>query len=272
MKLDIGGGHNPKEGFQSIDIIKEADFTVNLEREKIPLPDESVEEIFTQHTFEHIGNLIHVMNECWRVLQWNGRMEIIVPHMDCVLAWQDPTHKRFFNTESMKFFEGYYTNKYKLDYGIQCAFKKIKCEKRIVKEKTDSENLEEKTYFIEIKWILEKNKEYYEENKPFNLISEEKCPKVKTGLEEINQDISDEMNTSFRLFKKKNKDYNNSYFAEDFAKTVYFSNFTRKYKRLEQFYVNAQEFEVEDETVYDTLRDLAIYSLMEIVRLKREKR
>lgn len=269
MKIDIGGGHNPKAGFKSVDLIKDADYVCNIEKEKLPFEDESVEEIYSHHTFEHISNIIHLMNECWRVLKWNGRLEIIVPHIDCVLAWQDPTHKRYYNTESMKFFEGTYINKYKLDYGINCAFKKIICQKKIIKEKTDTDNLEDKTYFTEIHWILEKNKDYYEKNKPFNI--KEKIPEEEITLEFINKEMQKEIDLSFNLFKKKNSDYNNTYFIKKFEKGYLFNNFERKYIRLEEYYKKNKEFKVEDETLLDTLRDLAIYSLMEIVRLKTKK-
>lgn len=127
MKLDIGGGQNPKKGFLSVDQrdVPETAYLVDLEWEKLPIKDSSVDEIYSHHTFEHIKNIIPLMNECYRVLKKGGEMIIIVPHKDCSLAWQDPTHQRYFVEGSMKFFCGDYLKKYKLDYGITANFDMI---------------------------------------------------------------------------------------------------------------------------------------------------
>jgi len=152
IKIELGGGRNPKPGYKNVDIIPEADFQCNLEFDNLPFENETINEIYTHHTFEHIENIIKVMNECWRVLKFGGKMIVVVPHLNCTLAWQDPTHKRYWNEESMKFFCGKYLKKYKLDYGIKCCF-------RLIKNKVTIPDNRPK-YFKEIEFILEKDKEY----------------------------------------------------------------------------------------------------------------
>jgi predicted SAM-dependent methyltransferase len=152
IRIDIGGGKNPKKGFLSCDMIKTADVICDLETGRIPLPNESVDEIYSNHCFEHIENVVNVINECWRVMKWGSRLEIHVPHKDCVVAWQDPMHKTFWVKESMKNFCGEYLVKYKMDYGIRCAFKQISNNEVVPDGRPE--------YIKEVHFILEKNKEY----------------------------------------------------------------------------------------------------------------
>jgi len=136
IALDLGCGRNKYQPwYKGIDISKAVnpdicmDFTVT----PLPFPDMSVDTIYTSHTLEHITGrqLIFLMNECWRVLKWTddksdyedtGKMWIHVPHKDCILAWQDPTHRNYFVEDSFKFFCGEYLTKHKLDYGIEAIF------------------------------------------------------------------------------------------------------------------------------------------------------
>jgi predicted SAM-dependent methyltransferase len=154
LKIEIGGGRNPKEGYKNVDIIEEADYVCNLEHESLPFKDESVKKIYSHHAFEHIENTIFLMNECWRVLKWGGLLHIIVPHKDCTLAWQDPTHKVYWTEENMKFYCGDYLKKYSLDYGIAACFKQIK------NKVTAPDNRPE--YFKQIEFALVKSKEKFD--------------------------------------------------------------------------------------------------------------
>jgi len=126
QKLDIGCGRNKKSGYIGIDKSPktDADYFLDIGRDTLPFLGGEIDQIYTAHTFEHLtgDELIFVMNECWRVLGWGGKMFIHVPSKDCALAWQDPTHRSYFVSESIKFFCGVYLVKYQLDYGIKCGF------------------------------------------------------------------------------------------------------------------------------------------------------
>jgi predicted SAM-dependent methyltransferase len=272
MKIDIGGGFNPKAGFDSVDKCSGAKYNVNFEHERLPFADESVDEIYTAHTFEHIENLIHLMNEIWRVMKWGAKIEIIVPHHECTLAFQDPTHKRFFNSQSMKFFEGQYLNKYQLAYGITGAFMEI--ENHTVTKDITVKGGFDLPYFVEQRFVLIKDETYYQDHMPFYMIEPAEKPEV-SGKELQEQKVADtfadELQKSCDLFIKKNHDYGNAYFSGKQPLNLIFSNFTRKYARLQGFYESNKIYTVGDETVEDTLRDMLVYSGMELTRLRLEK-
>jgi len=128
--LDIGCGKNKQKNYIGIDIgpNSDADCILDIEKERLPFDDESVDGIYTSHTLEHISDIIYVMNEFWRVLKWGSLLQIHVPHMRCDLAWQDPTHVRYFNEQSWKFFCGEYVAKHQLQYGINCCFRQTEIE------------------------------------------------------------------------------------------------------------------------------------------------
>ena len=48
------------------------------------IPDVIVRNIYSRHVFEHISNLLRLMEECHRVLQPDGTMTIVVPHFSNV--------------------------------------------------------------------------------------------------------------------------------------------------------------------------------------------
>ena len=57
MKINLGSGYKRIDGFLNIDDdpLVSPDFLCNIEKEKLPLEDNSVEEIRAHHIFEHIG-------------------------------------------------------------------------------------------------------------------------------------------------------------------------------------------------------------------------
>jgi len=85
VKLDIGGGIYPKEGFTNIDILDCADITLDLEKDKLPFGDESVDEVYSSHAFEHIKYNL-VLSEILRVLKTGCRFELHVPHWNQSMA------------------------------------------------------------------------------------------------------------------------------------------------------------------------------------------
>lgn len=95
LKLDLGCGKNPREGFEGVDAM---DFgqphKVDL-RKSWPWADGSVEEAVCSHFVEHLTGpeRIHFVNELYRVLIPEGRCQIIVPHWASARAYGDLTHQ-----------------------------------------------------------------------------------------------------------------------------------------------------------------------------------
>ena len=264
MKIDIGGGRNPREGYKCLDIIDEADFKCNIEHERFPFEDDSVEKFYSHHCLEHIDNISHVMNEVYRCLALGGTFSIYVPHKDCVLAWQDPTHKRYFVEESFKFFCGEYLKKYKLLYDIKCCFKKIEV------ETTAPDNRPE--YFREIFALLQKDLRHVKIVNYPEL--EEQINKNKTQAPLLLDKVLKSRREQFKtltmecqaLFERKNLEYGDAYFTGGYSDKERWLSIQRKIKRLDMFYREGKQ--PSGETLKDTWQDLANYAIMELMILE----
>ena len=98
IRLDIGGGGNPQEGFVNLDIrpLDTVDIIHDFENIPWPLPDESVLVAVASHVVEHISpqkfGFINFMDEVWRVLKDGGEFAIATPHGSSQGFLQDPTH------------------------------------------------------------------------------------------------------------------------------------------------------------------------------------
>lgn len=95
LKLDLGCGANKREGFEGVDIAKIPGVNKVFDLRKTPWPwkDKSVNEIYCSQFFEHLTapERIKFMEECYRILEPNGKLQIIVPVGDRM--FQDPTHQ-----------------------------------------------------------------------------------------------------------------------------------------------------------------------------------
>lgn len=97
LKLDLGCGPNPAEGFTGVDC-RAFDGKVHIVgdlRKPWPWADSSVEEARSSHFVEHLepAERIHFANELWRVLAPDAKCLIVVPHWASCRAYGDLTHK-----------------------------------------------------------------------------------------------------------------------------------------------------------------------------------
>lgn len=102
--LDLGGRFERKEEFESVDR-QGADHNCDLTGHW-PFNNESVGVIRAHDVIEHLPDALHTMREAYRVLAPGGYLLIQVPSTDGRGAFQDPTHKSFWNENSFL----YYTN------------------------------------------------------------------------------------------------------------------------------------------------------------------
>lgn len=89
--LDIGGGdkngsyHNvlKKQGntFISIDITPNCDYKIDLENEKFPFEDSSIDIVFCFNVMEHIYNYENMLSEIIRVMSPNAKLYFLVPFL-----------------------------------------------------------------------------------------------------------------------------------------------------------------------------------------------
>lgn len=90
MKINIGGQKGRDRfpsGWTIVDMRDHADVVMDISKSKLPFDDNSVDAIYTSHTFEHIfpDRLPFVLSECRRVLKKNGVIRIVVPDIDIAL-------------------------------------------------------------------------------------------------------------------------------------------------------------------------------------------
>jgi len=104
-KLNLGCGKDYRLGWVNLDCNKKmkADVYADLEK-KLPFKDNTFEYVYTEHVLEHIHNFIPLMAELKRICKNNAIIEIRVPHALSMLAYQDPTHVRFFTYRSFDYF------------------------------------------------------------------------------------------------------------------------------------------------------------------------
>ena len=84
MKLDLGCGKHKKEGFVGVDVFNfpGVDHVVDLGKGKLPFEDDTVDEVYANHFFEHldIDDIVRLMSDIFRVCKNGAKVEIHTPH------------------------------------------------------------------------------------------------------------------------------------------------------------------------------------------------
>jgi SAM-dependent methyltransferase len=109
-KIELGGRFNPSIGYETVDLT-DCDICCDL-NEQWPFEDNSVGVIKAYDIFEHLKDSVYTMKELYRVLVPGGYAFIKVPSTDGRGAFQDPTHKSYWNENSFL----YYTNQHWAKY------------------------------------------------------------------------------------------------------------------------------------------------------------
>jgi predicted SAM-dependent methyltransferase len=87
------------------------DFVANLETDKLPIEDSTVEEVKAHHVLEHIGaGFFHLMQELYRVCKHGAIIDIQVPHHRSEVWYGDPSHVRFITIDNMRHFNKRYND------------------------------------------------------------------------------------------------------------------------------------------------------------------
>jgi ubiquinone/menaquinone biosynthesis C-methylase UbiE len=97
LKLDIGCGPNPREGFDGVDCIKfpAVKHVVKLGSRPLPFADDTVDEVYSAHFLEHLTQeeRCFFLNDLYRVMKPGATCTLVVPHWASNRAYGDPTHK-----------------------------------------------------------------------------------------------------------------------------------------------------------------------------------
>jgi SAM-dependent methyltransferase len=105
LRLDLGCGPSPRDGYEGVDIVPGSDYCMDLQEFPWPWKANSVEAAFSSHLVEHLPDLVGFMRELYRVMKPGARVEIHHPYQFNVRAWQDPTHVRCINEVSWHYFD-----------------------------------------------------------------------------------------------------------------------------------------------------------------------
>lgn len=99
LRLNLGSGGRPKDGYVNVDVNPNApnvDRVHDLNSYPWPFDSNSVDEVVMEHCLEHLIDRNRAMKEVHRILKKNGVAKITVPHFTWQLAYADPTHRHFF--------------------------------------------------------------------------------------------------------------------------------------------------------------------------------
>ena len=119
MQLDIGAGDKRDEGYLATDIAGRPD--VICDARHLPFKDGAFGKVRMLHVLEHIPRefLVQTVNECHRVAELQGELEIEVPIFPSDDAMADPTHVSFFVPRTFDYFvDGKGFDEHRRLYGI----------------------------------------------------------------------------------------------------------------------------------------------------------
>jgi len=153
VRLDFGCGENPKEGFEGVDVNgTKAKHKIDLFKFPYPWADNSVDALHSSHFIEHIPNrnieerdirtvqddlerhrwrelyldqdMLHAFfDECYRILKPGCDLFIAVPNARSDDAFADPTHRRYINQSTFRYFKKSDREAMDLDHRkVRCDF------------------------------------------------------------------------------------------------------------------------------------------------------
>ena len=126
MKLNIGCGNKTVEGYVGVDKYQcdAADYVCDVENERLPFDDASVEAVIMDNVVEHFQDIPKVISELVRVCWVLALFTIITPHFTSMSSWIDPTHVHHLSYFSFDHFESKGVSHY-VGKGLKLKSKKL---------------------------------------------------------------------------------------------------------------------------------------------------
>ena len=98
MRLNLGSGGKPLEGYVNVDLqpMENPDVLCDIGKDRWPFDDNSVEEVVAEHILEHLTTpeLFYCMQEMYRVCKTDAVVKVRLPHPRADIFLGDPTHQR----------------------------------------------------------------------------------------------------------------------------------------------------------------------------------
>jgi predicted SAM-dependent methyltransferase len=110
IKINLGAGTDYKEGYLGLDRANwdgHIDIICDLEKNKLPFEDNSIDEIYCAHVLEHLSSPELIISECHRVLKTGGLFHIVAPYW-ALPAAHVPVHKNYWSIGTKILFDGSY--------------------------------------------------------------------------------------------------------------------------------------------------------------------
>jgi len=113
MRLNLGCGDKPKEGFLGVDRFPcaAAGLLCDFDR-RLPFRDDCVEAAHLDNVIEHVGDVLALLIEISRVCRDGARVTIVTPHFTSWDSWRDPTHRHHLSYFSMDHFASSWIGRY----------------------------------------------------------------------------------------------------------------------------------------------------------------
>lgn len=111
MKLNLGSGEVRIDGFLNCDYdsLTKPDYVFDMERDRFPFEDNSVDVIVASHVLEHLGEgYFHCLQEMYRVCRHGAVIHVNVPYHRNDQFFDDPTHRRAVTVEGLRLFSRKY--------------------------------------------------------------------------------------------------------------------------------------------------------------------
>lgn len=104
LKIDLGCGPSKQPGFLGVDrfSLPGVDIIADLDA-TLPFASNSVDLVYASHSLEHVGDLMHTMQEIYRVCKHNAQLCIVAPYSEQKLNAANPYHKHVFNEHTPRF-------------------------------------------------------------------------------------------------------------------------------------------------------------------------
>ena len=104
--INLGCGDKKLPEEIGVDIIDGpmVDVVTNLNQYPLPFEDNSIDIVRSSHCFEHLEDLVALMEDIHRLLKPGGILEFTVPHVSNIDYFRDPTHKHPFTLKTMDYF------------------------------------------------------------------------------------------------------------------------------------------------------------------------
>jgi predicted SAM-dependent methyltransferase len=136
LKLDLGAGNRPTEGFKSVDITGEPDYLVDLFQYPWPFKDRSVREVVSNHLIEHIPHyrpeyngvdgFWMFFNELHRICTKGAKVTLTCPYFKNDRAFFDPSHTRYIHWMNFSYFNQEWLDANGLDhYPVTARFEVV---------------------------------------------------------------------------------------------------------------------------------------------------